>query len=68
LDHHLKVDVTTKGVARKVNVDKAFIEKSIYEPDADIATGYAPGVMKSYKGIITKQDIDQIDQYIKDLK
>lgn len=62
------VDVTTNGVARKVTVDKAFIEKSIYEPDADMATGYAPGVMKSYKGIISKQDIDQIDQYIKDLK
>jgi cytochrome c oxidase subunit 2 len=62
------VEVTTNGVTRKVKVDKAFIEKSIYQPDADVAKGYAPGVMKSYKGIINQKDIDQIDQYLKDLK
>jgi cytochrome c oxidase subunit 2 len=66
--HSTTVDVTTNGVARKVLVDKAFIQKSIYEPNADIATGYAQGVMKSYKGIVTEKDIELIDQYLKDLK
>jgi len=62
------IEVTTKGLSRKVKVDKEYIEKSVYEPDADVANGYTPGVMKSYKGIINQKDIELIDQYLKELK
>jgi cytochrome c oxidase subunit 2 len=62
------IDVTTKGASRKVTVDKSYIEKSIYEPNADIAAGYAQGVMKSYKGIISDKDVEQINEYLKNLK
>jgi len=62
------IEVTTNGVSRNVKVDKAYIEKSVYEPDADVAKGFTPGVMKSYKGIINQKDIEHIDQYLKELK
>jgi len=62
------IEVTTNGVTRKIKVDDAYIQSSVYEPDNDIPTGYQPGVMKSYKGIITEKDIQQINEYLKELK
>lgn len=62
------INVTTNGKVRKVLVDKAYIEKSIYESDADVAEGYPQGVMKSYKGIINEKDVVQINEYLKNLK
>lgn len=62
------IDVMTSGSKRKVTVDDAYIKKSIYEPDADVPVDYQAGVMKSYKGIITDKDLEQINQYLKELK
>lgn len=62
------IDVTTNGATRKVTVDNEYIKKSIYDPNADVATGYAPGIMKSYKGVISDKDVEQISEYLKNLK
>ena len=51
-----------------IKVDDAYIEKSIYDPNADVAAGYTQGVMKSYKGIITPKDVQLINEYLKSLK
>ena len=62
------VEVTTNGATRKIKVNSLYIISSILEPNKDIVSGYPPGVMKSYKGIITDKDIVLIIDYLKTLK
>ncbi|MFZ4402452.1 MAG: cytochrome c oxidase subunit II [Bacteroidales bacterium] len=62
------IEVTTNGANRKITVDSAYIESSIYDPNLDIAVGYPQGVMKSYKGIIKAKDIQLMTEYLKTLK
>ena len=49
-------------------MDEEYIIRSIYEPNADLVEGYAPGLMLSYEGQLTLEDIDYIIEYIKTLK
>jgi cytochrome c oxidase subunit II len=62
------IEVTTNGATHKITVDDAYIKKSIYDPNTDVAAGYAPGIMKSYKGVISDKDVEQINEYLKSLK
>lgn len=61
-------EVTTNGVNRKVTVDSVYLSTSILDPNKDVAAGYPPGIMKSYKGVISDRDIDQIKDYLKTLQ
>jgi cytochrome c oxidase subunit 2 len=45
--------------------DDAYIENSIYEPDAEIVSGYTKGIMKSYTEIITPENMKEIQNYLK---
>lgn len=60
--------ITVNGSERKVTVDEEYIKKAIYEPDAELVKGYPQGIMKSYKNIITDEDIKAINEYLKELK
>jgi len=62
------IDVITNGVNHKITADSTYMESSIYEPNKDVAVGYPPGIMKSYKGIVTEKDIKLINEYLKSLK
>jgi len=62
------IDVTSGGTAHKVKVDDEYIKNSIYTPDKDIHAGYAGGVMKSYKGVVSDKDVEEISKYLKELK
>lgn len=62
------IDVTTDGTTRKITVDDAYIESSVYDPNKDIAAGYTPGIMKSYKGFVKKKDVPVICRYLETLK
>jgi cytochrome c oxidase subunit 2 len=62
------IEVTTNGAVRKLTVDDAYVQKSIYEPNADVASGFSQGIMNSYKGVITDKDIKVINEYLKSLK
>ena len=59
--------VITDGKERDIVVDAEYIKKSVYEPNADVVVGYNPGLMSSYKGQITEEEISQIAEYIKSL-
>jgi cytochrome c oxidase subunit 2 len=59
--------VVTDGKERDIVVDAEYIKKSVYEPNADVVVGYNPGLMSSYKGQITEEEISQIAEYIKSL-
>lgn len=63
-----KVTVETNGTEREVTVDDEYIKKSIYEPNADVVKGFNKGLMLSYKGQLTDDDIKQITEYLKTLK
>ncbi len=62
------VDVTTDGTSHKVTVDDQYIQTSIFDPNKDIVDGFAPGIMKSYRGIIKEKDIAKINDFLKSLK
>jgi cytochrome c oxidase subunit 2 len=60
--------VVTNGSERKITVDEGYITTSIYEPDKDIVAGFPKGVMKSYKGIISDDEVKSIIEYLKTIK
>jgi cytochrome c oxidase subunit II len=57
--------VTRDGKEVTVTVDEEYIRRAIYDPDADIPQGYPRGLMQSYKGIISEEDIEKIIEYMK---
>jgi len=60
--------VITNGTERTVTVDDNYIRTSVFEPDKDVLAGYQKGIMKSYKGIITEDDLKKINDYLKSIK
>jgi cytochrome c oxidase subunit II len=63
-----KETVITDGKERKVEINDAYITTAIYDPDKDVVAGYPKGVMKSYKGIISDDEVKSIIEYLKTLK
>lgn len=59
--------VNSGGDKREVMVDEEYIRRSIYEPNADIVDGYSKGLMLSYEGLVSEEEIDLIIAYIRDL-
>jgi len=60
--------VLIKGNKQTITADSVYIETSIVDPNKAVVEGFPQGVMKSYKGIISKKDIQLIDEYLKSLK
>jgi cytochrome c oxidase subunit 2 len=60
--------VITGGTEREVMVDDEYIKRSIYEPNADVVKGFNKGLMVSYTGQLSDDDIAQITEYLKTLK
>jgi len=60
--------VITDGVEREIVIDSAYIARSIKDPNADIVQGYMKGLMVSYDGVVTDEQIADIVDYIKNLK
>jgi len=59
------VTVLTNGKERTVMADEAYLRKSILEPNADVVKGFPP-VMPPQK--LTDQEMEEIIQYLKELK
>ena len=60
--------VVTDGRERQVTVDDAYLKTSIYEPDKDLVKGLPKGVMKSYKTLISEDELNKVIDYIKTTK
>ena len=60
--------VVTSGSEREVMVDDEYIKRSIYDPNADVVKGFNKGLMLSYKGQLSEDDVKQITEYLKSLK
>ena len=60
--------VVTGKETRKVKVDEEYIKQSIYDPNADVVEGYMKGLMVSYQGQLSEDDIANIIEYLKTVK
>jgi cytochrome c oxidase subunit 2 len=59
--------VTSGREKREVMADEEYIIRSIYEPNADVVEGYNKGLMLSYEGMVTEEEIQLIIEYLKEL-
>ncbi len=60
--------VKTGKETRQVLVDEEYIKHSIYDPNADVVEGFSKGLMLSYEGQLSEDDIGNIIEYLKTLK
>jgi cytochrome c oxidase subunit 2 len=61
------VTVETNGEIREVVADSSYIRTAIYQPDADIVEGFNKGLMLSYEGLVSEEEIPLIIEYLKHL-
>jgi cytochrome c oxidase subunit 2 len=59
--------VTTGREEREVLVDSAYVRRSIYEPNADVVDGFNQGLMLSYEGLVSEEEVSLIIEYLKAL-
>ena len=50
-----------------VVMDDDYVRRSIFDPNYEIVEGYQRGLMQSYKGMLTDEDVDKMIEYIKAL-
>jgi len=62
-----KITVIANGQEKEVTADEEYIRRSILEPDAEVVKGFSKGLMQSYKGQLSDEEIDQIIDYLKTL-
>ncbi|MEX0983274.1 MAG: cytochrome c oxidase subunit II [Bacteroidales bacterium] len=60
-------NVTAGGKKTEVLVDEEYIRRSIFNPNAEIVDGYNKGLMLSYEGLVSEEEIELITAYIKSL-
>lgn len=59
--------VTTGREERQIIVDEAYVRSSIYDPNADVVEGYNQGLMLSYEGMVSEEEVELIIEYLKTL-
>jgi cytochrome c oxidase subunit 2 len=62
-----KLIILRDGKEAEVTVDETYIKNSIYDPNSEIVKGYPKGLMQSYKGVVTEEEIAKIIEYLKSL-
>ncbi len=58
----------SNGTKKEVVANEEYIKTSIYEPNMEVLEGYPAGLMKSYDNLISDEEIEQINAYLKTLK
>jgi cytochrome c oxidase subunit II len=59
--------VIREGKEREVVVDEAFIKQTLLHPEIDRVKGFPP-IMPPQKGLLADKEIDEIIEYLKELK
>lgn len=58
-------NIATVAEGRKPGMDAAaYLDESIRQPNAFVVTGYAPGLMPSFQGLLTDAEIKSIEAYL----
>ncbi len=55
------------GEEKTIVVDKPYLRRAIYDPNAEIVKGYPVGIMPNYTDQISDEDVEKIILYIKSL-
>ena len=59
--------VIRDGAEITVTVDEEYIKQRILDPSYQVVKGYPKGIMQSYKGKVSDEDISKIVEYLKSL-
>jgi cytochrome c oxidase subunit 2 len=59
--------VNEGGTQKTVTADDEYIISSIYDPNKEIAEGYARNLMQSYRELLTLEQIAVMTEYLKTL-
>ncbi len=60
--------VVTGGDKRQITVDEEYVRRSIFDPNADVVDGFNKGLMISYEGQLSDDDVTNIIEYLKTLE
>jgi cytochrome c oxidase subunit 2 len=60
--------VVTGRETRQVVVDEEYVRKSIYDPGADVVQGFQKGLMLSYEGQLSDEEVANIIEFLKTVK
>ena len=60
--------VVTGGKERSVTIDDDYLKLSVFDPDKDLVVGFQKGIMKTYKGIISDEEMQKVIEYLKTIK
>ncbi len=52
---------------REITMDEEYVKRSIYDPNADVVQGFNKGLMLSYEGIVSEEEVELIIEYLKAL-
>jgi cytochrome c oxidase subunit 2 len=59
--------VVTGREEHDITIDESYIKRSVFDPNADVVKGFNRGLMLSYEGMVTEQEVDLIIEYLKAL-
>ena len=59
--------VVTDREEREVTIDEEYVKRSIYDPNADVVKGFNQGLMLSYEGMVSEEEVNLIIEYLKEL-
>jgi cytochrome c oxidase subunit II len=60
--------VMEENKEKEITADTAYIRSSILNPDKEVVKGFNKGMMRSYQGTVSEEDIRNIIEYMKTLK
>lgn len=60
--------VITDDKEREIKADTSYIRTSILEPNKDVVKGFNKGMMQSYQGVVSEDDIRSILEYFRTIK
>ncbi len=63
--YNSSASIMVDGKEKKAVVNDEYITRAIYEPDSELSKGYKPGLMRSYKDVISKEEMIQILEYFR---
>jgi cytochrome c oxidase subunit II len=61
-------NVLVNGKPATMIANEKYLEESILNPNAEIVEGYSANLMQSYKGLVNKEELKQMIDYLKQLK
>ena len=59
--------VVTGREEREVTFDEEYVKRSIFDPNADVVEGFNQGLMLSYEGMVSEDEVNLIVEYLKAL-